>query len=134
MHIIGFNTHIAGSNYKFGYVVKHILTTLEGEKETLMEEVKYGDLNSEVTAQFYNDNALYSTYYFADEEMPTSKLYANGKTVLEVNYQEVAVDFDNLTWNAELVISTMQAQRIKNAQIFKFNYPPLIPRAITSPC
>ena len=101
-YIDSFNTHIAGSNYKFGYIEKHILTTLEGEKETLMEEVKYGDLNSEVTAQFYNDNALYSTYYFADEEMPTSKLYANGKTVLEVNYQEVAVDFDNLAWNAEL--------------------------------
>ena len=101
-YIDSFNTHIAGSNYKFGYIEKHILTTLEGEKETLMEEVKYGDLNSEVTAQFYNDNALYSTYYFADEEMPTSKLYANGKTVLEVNYQEVAVDFDNLTRNAEL--------------------------------
>ena len=85
--------------YTYGYTEKHVLTKLDGTQETLKEEVKYGDLNTEVTAEFYNDNALYSAYYYDGKEMPKSNLYANGRTTIEVNYKEANVDFENMLWS-----------------------------------
>ncbi len=91
--------------YTYGYTEKHVLTKLDGTKEILKEEVKYGDLNTDVSASFYNDPALYSMYYYDGSEMPTSKLYANGRTILEVNYKETDVDLDNMVWSKEFTSS-----------------------------
>lgn len=100
-YITTYDGYIADYGYTFGYTEKHVLTKLDGSQETLAEEIKFGALNDEVSAEFFNDKALYSTYYCTDSEMPTSKLYANGKTTLEVNYKEVEVDFENLVWSAD---------------------------------
>ena len=91
--------------YTYGYTEKHVLTKLDGTQETLKEEVKYGDLNTEVTAEFYNDNALYSAYYYDGKEMPKSNLYANGRTTIEVNYKEANVDFENMVWSKAFTTS-----------------------------
>lgn len=108
-YIDKYDAHIAEFGYTFGYTEKHVLTKLDGTKETLTEEIKYGDLNSTVSAEYYNDPALYSAYYCTDSEMPSSKLYANGLTNLTVNYKEVAVDFDNMKWSADLTESNFKS-------------------------
>ncbi|MBQ4053300.1 MAG: hypothetical protein IJD33_03070 [Clostridia bacterium] len=108
-YITKYDEHIAQYGYTFDYTEKHVLTKLDGTQETLTEEIKYGDLNSTVSAEYYNDPALYSTYYCTDSEMPASKLYANGRTTLTVNYKETDVDFDNLIWHKELTESNFKS-------------------------
>ncbi|MBO5480631.1 MAG: hypothetical protein J6A63_05555 [Clostridia bacterium] len=107
-YITAYDTYIADFGYTFGYTEKHVLTKLDGSTETLSEELKYAALNSEVSATYYNDPALYSMYYCTDSEMPTSKVYANGKTTLEVSYKEVDVDLNDMRWSAEFTESNYE--------------------------